>query len=379
MQLGTYWLVRIGIVMLLTGLVFLANLAYKKWIISMGPGGKVAMLYLVGAALLGVGFWLYRKSEALKNYAQVLLAGGLAEIYFTTYAAHHFTFLQVIKSPVVDALLLLVCAGVTVALASWKKAEVLALFAIVLSYYNAAITNVGAFTLYSNLVLAAAAVFFLVRNRWATVSVISLAATYATYAFWRFYGAEGWVWPAPEVAVGVRSLWFGACFLASYWLIFTVAVFASRHEKMVGQTRATFLSFNNGAFFALFVLTMWLVRAGGFWKVSLIFGLVLLAMAALARRLLSAEPLTRNTYLTQGLFFVTLGFVTYFTGAKLGVVLALESVVLLHLGRLSQSKILRVGGFVCAALATGFALSGIYAFRQHRPHARRRDRSRHGL
>src|ERR1019366_10610254 len=37
MRLGTYWLVRIGIVMLLTGLVFFGNYAYENFIGRLGP------------------------------------------------------------------------------------------------------------------------------------------------------------------------------------------------------------------------------------------------------------------------------------------------------------------------------------------------------
>ena len=55
MRLGTYWLVRIGIVMVLTALVFFGNLAYQNFITKMGPGGKVTLLYLASAALLGAG------------------------------------------------------------------------------------------------------------------------------------------------------------------------------------------------------------------------------------------------------------------------------------------------------------------------------------
>src|SRR5947209_6040539 len=38
-QLGTVWLVRIGIVMLLTGLIFLGNYAYQNFIGRIGPLG----------------------------------------------------------------------------------------------------------------------------------------------------------------------------------------------------------------------------------------------------------------------------------------------------------------------------------------------------
>src|SRR5436190_15174101 len=180
MKLGTYWLVRIGIVMLLTGLVLVANFAYRNYIGKLPPSGKVALLYTAAAALLGAGGWLQRKrvTDTLRNYGQVLFAGGMALVYFTTYAAHHFDKLKIIASPKVDGLLLLAWSAIVVWLADRKKSEVIALFAVGLSYYTSTITEVGLFTLYSNLVLTAAAVFFLIRNRWTTLSFISVAATY---------------------------------------------------------------------------------------------------------------------------------------------------------------------------------------------------------
>jgi uncharacterized membrane protein len=211
LRLGTYWLVRIGIVMLLTGLAWLGYCAYENFIIKTGPVGKLTMLYAVSGVLLGAGAWLQRKqeTESVKNYAQVLLAGGLAAVYFTTYAAHYVTALKVIQSAVLDGVLLLGWAACVVWLADRKRSEVLALFAIGLAYYTAAITNVGLFTLYSNLVLTVASVFFLVRNRWTTLSYGSLMATYAGFAFRRFYNNGAWLWDARTEA----ELWKANGFL----------------------------------------------------------------------------------------------------------------------------------------------------------------------
>ncbi|MGA3145446.1 MAG: DUF2339 domain-containing protein [Verrucomicrobiota bacterium] len=334
MRLGTYWLVRIGIVMLLTGLVFFGNYAYENFIGLLGPTGKVLLLYAASAVLLGFGAWWQRKTakESLKNYAQVLFAGGLAAVYFTTYAAHHIQQLCIINSALLDGALLLAWAGFMTWIADRKKSEVLALFAVGLAYYTSVITRVGSFTLYSNLVLTLAAVFFLVRNRWAVLSLASLVATYAAYGFWRFFDGSSWHWASPE-----EGLWTGAVFLMSYWLSFTAAVFLSKHEKFAGPNRAGFLTLNNGAFFTMFLLTMLQVHHGGFWKFSLGYGVVLLGLAALARWTLAAEPLTKNSYLTQGLLLATVGLITKFAGLKLALLLGTESVVLLTLGLLSRN------------------------------------------
>ena len=147
----------------------------------------------------------------MKNYAQILVAGGLAAVYFTTYAAHFIPNLKVIENTLLAGGLLLGWACFIIWLADRAKSETLALFAILLAYYTSIITNVGLFTLYSNLVLTLAAVFFLVRNRWATLSFASLAATYAGYAFWRFYFFQHgeWQWAAPTGRPVHRRLFSG--------------------------------------------------------------------------------------------------------------------------------------------------------------------------
>jgi uncharacterized membrane protein len=356
MRLGTYWLARVGIVVVLTGIVLAANHGYHKYIDKVGPAGKVSLLYLASGLLLGAGTWWQRKSskESLKNYAQVLFAGGLAAVYFTTYAAHHIPNLRVIGSALLDGALLLGWAGFVVWIADRNKSEVLALFAVGLAYYTSVITRVGSFTLYSNLVLTLAAVFFLVRNRWAALSLASLAATYASYGFWRFFDGSGWHWASPE-----EGLWFGTYFLISYWVVFTAAVFLSRDSKFAGPNRAGFLTFNNVAFFTMFLLTMLQVRQGGFWKFSLIYGTVLLGLAELARRILPTEPLAKNTYLTQGLLLVTVGLISKFVGLQLALLLAAESVMLLTLGTARRSLILQTGAYVSGALAVGFGIDGL--------------------
>jgi uncharacterized membrane protein len=358
MRLGTYWLVRIGIVMLLTGLVFFGNYAYQNYIGRIGPAGKVSLLYLASGLLLGAGTWWQRKAatEALRNYAQVLFAGGLAAVYFTTFAAHHIEKIRVIESPALDGFLLLGWAGFMVRIADRKKSEVLALFAIGLAYYTSIITRVGYFTLYSNLVLTLAALFFLVRNRWATVSLASLAATYAGYGYWRFYDGSQWHWASPE-----SGLWSGVYFLASYWLVFTLAVFLSKHEKFAGEKRAGFLTLNNGAFFVMFLLTMLQVRHGGFWKFALTYGSVMLILAEAARRLLVSEPLSKNCYLSQGLLLITVGLISHprLAGLNLGLVLAMESVILLISGQRRENLILLVGAYLTALLALAWGMDGM--------------------
>ena len=355
LRVGTYWMVRVGVVILLTGIVFLANLAYREWITQMGPAGKLSLLYLASGVLLGVGAWLQRKAAqaSLNNFAQVLLAGGLGAVYFTTYAAHHYEPLRVIGSAALDGALLLAWAGFIVWLADRKKSETLALFALGLGYYTAVVTRVGTFTLYSNLVLTVATVFFLVRNRWAHLTLAGLVASYGGFAFWRFFHDGHWLLGAPT-----EDLVLSALFLAGYWACFTAATFLAQGDLLADKRRAAFLSANNAAFFVLLTLSMAAARGWQLWQFCLGFGAVLLGLAAFARTRLPQEPSVRAAYLTQGLLLVTLGLITKFSGQQLAVLLAAESVVLLTLGLRQPSRLLRAGAFVVATLAAGWFVLG---------------------
>lgn len=359
MRLGTYWLVRIGVVMLLAGFAFFATYAYHHVVSKLGPAGKISLLYLGSGLLLGAGAWWQRRNvkESLKNYAQVLFAGGLAGVYFTTYAAHYIPPLRVIPGALADGTLLFLWAGVIAWIADRRKSEVMALFAVCLAFFTSVITRVGEFTLYSNLILVAAAVFFLVRNRWAGLSFVSLVTSYAGYAFWRFLHPDGWHWAAPD-----ENLWLGAGFLFSYWLVFTAAAFLSRAARLAGSSRAAFLTLNNGALFALFVLTMLQVHTGGFWKFSLAYGAALCALAGLAAKFLAQEPLAKNSYLTQGLSLVTLGFISAFAGLQLALVLGAQSVVLFMLGLQRQSRVLKFFAYAAALLGTGWCVTHLEPF-----------------
>ena len=79
--------------------------------------------------------------------------------------------------------------------------------------------------------------------------------------------------------------------------------------------RACFMTLNNGRLFhALFVLTMVQEHSGDFWKFALVYGVVILGVSVLARRLLVTEPLVADTCLTQGLLLITMGLVAKYSG-----------------------------------------------------------------
>jgi uncharacterized membrane protein len=345
MKLGTYWFVRIGIVMVLTAMVFLGNYAYQHYWSLLGPVGKVILMYLGSGGLIAAGALLPRKQERLKNYGQVLFAGGLAAVYFTTYAAHHFPNLRIIESAVLDGLLLLAWTSFIVWLADRKKSEVMAMFAIGLAYYTALITNVGSFTLVSNILLASAAVFFLVRNRWVALTFLSLVASYGSFAYWRYYAAPNAIAEFPANLS-----------LCGYWAIFTAAVFLSRHADFAGERRAGFLTFNNAAAFALLTISLLRHESSQFWQLALAAGAILLTLSYFAAKFIADDELPSRAYLAQGILLSTVGLISKFSGPTLALVLAMESALLVIFSTQWKSKLLRFAAIIVAMLSSGWLI-----------------------
>ena len=352
LKLGTYWLARIGIVILLTGFVFLGNYAYRHIVPMLGAWGKLALLGLGGVALSVAGAWLERGRESMRNYARVLLAGGAATFYYTAYAAHFVPHLRVIESPLLGGALLLGLAGGFLWFAERRRSQSLALSAVLLSYYTAAINPIGTFALFSNLLLTAVAVILLVRHRWVAISFVSLAATYGTYGFWRLHAL---------VATGAGGSEFGMAlgFLAGYWLLFTVAVFVEEGDALPPFARAAFLTVNNAALFTYAALLFSVHRPADFWLFALGYGVVLLALAALAARRRPEQRTLDGAYLAQGLALLALGCAAKLTGPQLATVFAVESAALLTLSRARHRWLYEIAAGLAALAAFALALDGI--------------------
>ena len=354
LKLGTYWLVRIGVLMVLTGFVFLA----KHFLTSdeVAAGLKVSSLYLLSGALLGAGSWIGKTRERMRNYGEVLSAGGFAAVYFTTFGAHKVPGLAIISSPLLAGILLLFWAGVMVYIADRKRSQTLASMGVLLAYYTLLIDEASLFSLFSALILSGVALVFLVRNRWTIVGSLSLAGTYLAFAYWRFSEhllLVGTVDSSPS------SFWPSYGFLICYWATFTAAAFLSGH--LPEKKRSILAGLNNAAFLVLFGLGMGRHHPEQFWIFSLIAGVVFLAVSEFADRRLGRGTSLGTLYLAKGLGLITLAFFLKLSGFSLSILIAAESCVLLVLASYRRSKVLEAGAYLSAGLAVLYTVFSEFA------------------
>lgn len=316
MQLGRVWLVRFGVVLLLTGLVLLGNFAYKNWIREMPNGVRLLGLFLCSGVLIEIGRRLAAK-PSLGKFGEVVLAGGMAFFYYCTFAAYHVSRLKVIENAVVAGLLLLAAAGAIVAI-SWKRnARTTAVMGILLASYSTMLQPVGWLSCVSAVVLAAAGLALMLRPGWVGPGVSAMAGTYGAFLGWQLMGASG------AGRGDLASLWF----LPPVWVMLALPGMLDRFRETMGErARAWFTGVNNAAFFGLFSALWWQKHGRvDYWWVCGIFGLLLLVMGVIGR---GKNQTAAGVNLFQGLALLTLAMVIRLEGFHLALGLSLESLLL---------------------------------------------------
>ena len=185
LDFGKVWFVRIGVVILLTGLVFLGNYAYQNWIREMPNGARLAALFACAVALVETGKRLAAK-ENLNRFGEVLLAGGMAFFYYCTFAAHHVGRLKVIDSPVLGAVLLFGAAGAIAAVSWMRQAKATAALGFVLAAYSTMLQPIGWMSCVSNILLGAMGLFFMLKPGWSARAGLPCSAATGRFSAGRF-------------------------------------------------------------------------------------------------------------------------------------------------------------------------------------------------
>lgn len=246
-RMGRYWLNRIGILVLATGIGFLITYTFKYF----GPFVKILTGYLIGAALFIIGNRLEKNNRFL-YYGRSLLGGGWAIVYFTTYAMHHFEASRIIHNQLLDLVLLAAVALGMLAYTIKYKSPELSSVALFVGYFTATLGDINYFTLATCLILAMASVILVYKMRWLKMIFVGIGLTYATHIFWVFKQLRMSVVPVGGMDVQQVQFWLNNGFLVLYWLLFTVSIYLIRDQNETEKKQLAVANFSN--FLPFFVL-----------------------------------------------------------------------------------------------------------------------------
>lgn len=241
--IGTNLLNKVGIAVLVLGIGFGAKYSIDHDLIN--PLTRIILGYLSGIALIGIAFRL-RESHAA--FSAVLLSGGMAVLYFITYAAHNFYGLI----PQIPAFILMVLfTFFTVFAALRYNVEVIAIIGLVGAYAVPILLSDGsgrAVILFSYMTIINAGILFLAFHKhWKRLYYIAFLLTWFTFASWYAFSFE-------IDTQATLSLVFSTIFFATFYVTF-LAYKLMRRESL-GRWDVVFMLLNSFVYFGYGYLTI---------------------------------------------------------------------------------------------------------------------------
>lgn len=209
--LGTNWLNKLGITILVLGLALFGIYELGQ----LGPAGKVGLSYFVSLALLAGGVF-FEKRERYRVLGRTLIGGGWALLFFTTYALNHVQAMRVMSSENTDLILMLIAALAMVAHTLRYRSQLVTGLAFLLAYTTVSLSHDTVYSLASGVILAIGLVSIVIKMEWFELEVFGILSSYLNHLYW-LYRVLG-----PEGAHGNAFSEYQAstALLLFYWVIF---------------------------------------------------------------------------------------------------------------------------------------------------------------
>lgn len=240
------WGTRAGVLIVVMGLGYLLSIGFGK----LGILGKVSLVYVACLGMLGAGM-VFEKIEKYSTWAKVMIAGGWAAVYITTFMIHYLPEARLIQAPSTDMFLLMaVAAGMIIHSFKYRSQSLtiltysIAFVTIALSIHLASQTF---FSLIATAVLAVSMLTMLYTLHWYRLALFCLIACYGTHLLWATPLVSGFRAPMGHGT----EFWGGLFMIFLYWITFTVgACLARPRDKEEEAISLTMTALN----FLLFVL-----------------------------------------------------------------------------------------------------------------------------
>jgi len=234
--LGTNWLQKLGIVLLVLGV---ASFGIYE-LAALGSFGKVIVLYLAAATLLAGGIYL-EKRERYQLLGRTGIGGGWALFFFTTFAMYYVPSMRVLHSAAFVSVLMLLVAVAMAAHTLRYRSQLVTGLAFLLGYSTVALSQDTVYSLSAGVILAIALVTIVFKMRWYQLEVFGILSGYLNHLYWlyRILGIEGARGRHfPEYTASTAMLFF-------YWLVFRISYLWRKPNTAQEEHTSTFAAIVN--------------------------------------------------------------------------------------------------------------------------------------
>lgn len=218
LRLGQKWVLVVGIVVMVFGVGYFLKYSFEQgWV---GPVGRVTAAYLWGCAFLALGE-LSRRRPNLERYGLYLLGGGVAVLYFASYAASQ---IYALLDPLPAFAAMALTTALSMALAMHHDCQPLAVLGLLGGFLTPVLLSTGQDNVIGLMgylaVLNAGVLAVAFRRNWLPLFKLGFAATYLLYAIWHLFHYH------PE------KFWPAFLFLHLFFLIYAAVPFACELNQL---------------------------------------------------------------------------------------------------------------------------------------------------
>ncbi len=359
---GRFWLNKIGILVFTLGIGFLISYTFKYFT----PFLKISFGYAVSLGLFFCGFKLEKK-EKLSHFGRVLLGGGWAMVYFTTYAMHHFDASRIIQNQVVDLILLaIVVVGMMMHTLKYRS-ENMTSVALFIAYLTATMGQITNFTFFSYSLLAIVVLVLVYKLQWVKTLILGILLTFGIHYFWVMPNINSSV---DRVAMlGMQAYQYPQLmnlgFLTSYWLVFFIGLHLIRVTSKSSIIERTLSAANLGNFFLYAITAYPLINRlfyGQIFMIVLSFGIIYLAAALLMKK--AGREKLYSIDIIIAILAITISIPLKYSPTTTLLLWFVEIPFLLFIGFNHKQSIIRYLSYV---LTVSVFLRGVYLlnFQQH--------------
>lgn len=335
MQFGEHWLNRIGIGLLLFGVVFMFKYSIDQgWLI---PPVRSGIGLGIGTLLFSTGA---RMPDAMNPFRQVLLGGGIAVFYITGFATYQlYSFMP-------ESIIWAFMVVVTLAALSLSLRQNEAILSVIgtlgalgtpFMLYSGS-GNITMLTLYATLVLGAGAVIYFQKG-WPSLLWSMLAGGLGVMGVGIIASL------IEEQATSLADHWVLQAGMAG-WGLATWGIAVARDYTMKVKTSGS------AVHLSVFWVSLWLLPLAALhWELShkstafLSFGFAALGALGYLQLNYRIQSLA-ITHAFMGLVMLTAGIVLYFNGTPLFLLLAAEAVILRYIANFTGDRKLSIGAHI---------------------------------
>jgi uncharacterized membrane protein len=320
--IGTNLLNKVGIAVLVLGIGLGAKYSIDHGLIN--PLTRIVLGYLSGGVLLAIAMRLRNSHTA---FSAVLLSGGMAVLYFITYAAYSFYGLI----PQVPAFILMVLFTFFTVFASLRyDVEVIAIIGLVGAYAVPILLSDGSgrvVILFSYITVINTGILFLAFHKyWKRLYYISFVLTWLTFASWYAFSLD------LETHV-TTSLLFSTIFFLTFYVTFLA--YKLVRKEALGRWDVVCMLFNSFLYFGYGYLTIEIIKGGDQYLGLFTVWTALIHFAACMVIYKTQADIGDIFYFVAGmvLVFLTIAVPVQLEGNWVTLIWAMEAVLLFWIGR----------------------------------------------